>query len=989
MNRFSLIFAIFCFANMCFAQANLEVTLLGEDKSTPVANDTVFVVNPAINYSVFGVTNQKGRAYFKQLPTAGMYYIFTRSADGAISAEEKDQILGENSDLTLILIKEAIAIADTKILGNNIRINSQTATVISELAHHELKQIPGEARDLMRILLRLPNVASAASSFPEAPFLSINGSSGANTNYLVEGMDNTDRIYGGPKYALASSVTQNVYVQTNSYGVEFGGASGTINTTTRSGTNEHTGEIGVLIRPGFLDGATPFAKPTLLGNLSKEGYSRYQLTYNGGGCFKKDKFFYFVGSEHAYEVRQTRLKSDILGINEVTNGLGRNNIFTGRVDYVWNKNWRSALMLNWGLYHIEKTAEGVIFPSAASVLDKTSQLYTLKNTFIRDNFAMESNLQFGTMAWNYDRAKIKGDNPQVILKDSANQTVGILGNPGYIFKSDETTFQIQQKLKWYLKGHKVRAGLELTSSLYQRTSGGNGGKGNYTVQLNTAQFNELKSLNKGSSLTYTDIPSNALVQNYEIELRNNPFLGQQTIYSAYLEDVWEAMDKLTLIGGLRYDYDNLSARVTGRGDFDNIAPRISANYQLNKKIVIRGAAGVYYERLPFVIAFDAMSKNNDSKDFLTQLDILQKKAEIPVNASINDMVFAGNLAASETNVGYLQGSSALTLQVKREKAFLQETRVFNPNGYKNPYTYQFSLGFQHQIDKRHIFTLDVVHNQSYNLARLRELNAPSAYTGSTPRSTDAADSSRPVPIYLDANRQPFAMNGEDTLRGISRNITMTEMAGRAVYTALSFNYQKEKGNDKYAYRFNYTLSSLMNNTEDPNFRAADNNNYDKEWAVGLNDRTHAINLLFYYYPTKQLSASLTANAQSGQPINYISASDLNGDGFSATPRPYFGNALAIMNPDRTANTARNSGRLPWSYTFDCGVQYDIQYNKKSRDYGVTLRLDVLNILNTPNVSGYAANSLWSNQYQSGGLNSFTAKSYAPPRQFQLTALWNW
>lgn len=993
MKYFITLIALFYLANSVFAQANLEVTLIDEDRSTPVPNDTVFVRNPSINYSAFSVTNKLGRAYFRQLPTAGTYSIFTRSVEGMISAEEKDQVLGENTDMTLILIKEPFSLPNTKITSNNnIRINTQNGVVVSELAHRELKLMPNEARDLHRVLLRLPNVSAASGSFPEAPLLSINGASGMSTAYLVEGMDNTDRIYGGPKYPLATSVTQNVYVLTNGYGAEFGNAAnGLINTTTRAGTNEHTGEIGILYRPGFLDGPTPFAKRDLLGDLVKEGYSRYQLSYNGGGAFQKDKFFYFVGSEHAYEVKQVRLKSDNLGINSVTDAFGRNNVFTGRVDYVWNSHWRSALMLNWGLYHLEKPAEGVIFPSAASVLDRTSQLYTLKNTFIQGNLAMESNIQFGTMAWNYDRAKLKGERPQVIILDSLGNTAAILGHPGYLFKSDETTFQFQQKLKWYLKNHKIRAGVELTTSIYQRSSGSNP-FGNYTVQLNRAQFAALAALNKGAALEYTDLPANTAVTNYQVELRNNPFLGQQTVYSAYVEDVWDMTKRLTLTAGLRYDYDNLSRGNNAQGDYDNIAPRLSANYKLNEKMVIRGAAGIYYDRIPFVIALDAMAKNNNSLDFEKQLLALQQRGELPATASVQDMLFEGNLAASTTEVSYLNAPSARTFAMQRDKAFSNETRVFNPNGYKNPYTYQFSIGFQQQINKTHIFSLDIVHNQGFNLARLRELNSPAANTSGSYRTAAAADLTRPIPIYEDVQNRPFTIVGSDTLRGISRSITMTEMAGRSTYTALSLNYQKERGNDTYAYRLNYTLSALQNDTEDPNFRAIDANNYTSEWAPGLNDRTHAFNFLFYYFPKSQWSATFAANVQSGQPINYITASDWNGDGFSATPRPYFGNATAIINPDRLPGVARNSGRLPWAYTFDMGLQYDFKYTrhtKKPHEYGVLLRLDVLNILNTAKVSGYASNSLWSNQYQTGGVGSFTPKSYDSPRQIQLTALWNW
>ncbi|MEY4926219.1 MAG: hypothetical protein RI894_655, partial [Bacteroidota bacterium] len=416
-----------------------------------------------------------------------------------------------------------------------------------------------------------------------------------------------------------------------------------------------------------------------------------------------------------------------------------------------------------------------------------------------------------------------------------------------------------------------------------------------------------------------------------------------------------------------------------------------ANCKINEKMVVRGAAGIYYDRIPFSVAFDAMAKNNNSTDFQQQLAILKQKGEIPASANIQDMIFEGNLLAATSDAEYLKAPSAQTFQTQRNTAFSQETRVFNPEGYKNPYTYQFSIGFQQQINKTHLFSLDIIHNQSYNLARLRDLNSPAANITGELRSAADADLTRPVPIFEDAKQQPYAMSGGDTLRGISRSITMTEMAGHAIYSALSFNYQKDRGADKYGYRLNYTLSSLLNDTEDPNFRAADANNYTNEWAVGLNDRAHSFNLLFYYFPVKQWTATFSANVQSGQPINYTSAYDINGDGFSATPRPYFANSLAIINPDRQLGVSRNSGRLPWAYTFDLGAQYDFKYHdkKKNHEYGVLLRLDVLNVLNTANLSGYATNSLWSNQYQMGGEGSFTPKSYAPPRQVQLTALWNW
>jgi hypothetical protein len=98
-------------SNLAMAQATLEVTLLAEDRSSPVRNDTVFLDNPAINYTNFAVTNQYGRVVFKSLSTAGLYFVHTRSKDGFLAAEEKDVTFGNHSDMSLILIKEPIEIS--------------------------------------------------------------------------------------------------------------------------------------------------------------------------------------------------------------------------------------------------------------------------------------------------------------------------------------------------------------------------------------------------------------------------------------------------------------------------------------------------------------------------------------------------------------------------------------------------------------------------------------------------------------------------------------------------------------------------------------------------------------------------------------------------------------------------------------------------------------------------------------------------------------
>src|SRR5262249_31829069 len=223
------------------------------------------------------------------------------------------------------------------------------------------------------------------------------------------------------------------------------------------------------------------------------------------------------------------------------------------------------------------------------------------------------------------------------------------------------------------------------------------------------------------------------------------------------------------------------------------------------------------------------------------------------------------------------------------------------------------------------------------------------------RTQQEADATRPIPIFTDA-LGPYAIINGQIVRGIARDVVVTETAGESRYYGASFNYQKSKAHDRYDYWLSYTLSSLRNNTEDINFRAMDANNFDAEWGPSINDRRHVINAIFDYYMKTNFSFTVAALLQSGQPINRIpdarifGTTDLNGDGRS------FGDAY-VGNSDRFPGESRNDDRLPWSKTFDVGAQYNW-----SR---VIIRADIFNVFNNNNLSGYSNNATQSNQIQIG------------------------
>jgi hypothetical protein len=644
------------------------------------------------------------------------------------------------------------------------------------------------------------------------------------------------------------------------------------------------------------------------------------------------------------------------------------------------------LRVNSGLVGIERQGGGleggVTFNSAGNTQQRNSLNIAARHTITGENSVSETNVLFGRFLWDYAKAN-NPDNPNVTVLGPDDLALAVLGHPGYMFKDEENTVQLHQKFTWYLNNHTIKAGVQVKSSNFSLFGGGNP-NGSYTVRLTQDQVDALAATNSGAELGINDIPADAEVLFYGVELRPEAFTKRQNIYSLYVEDQMDVTQKLNINVGVRYDIDDLSKGGGETMDMNNIAPRISANYQIGPRSSLRLGYGLFYEKILYAIYSDAMQFSSTSADFKAQLSELVNQGVLPGSTNIDAVTTAGNVGGSLSGVTYLNGPTGAELQDQRETIFQNELRILNPNGYQNPYSHQFTLGYQYQANQNTLFYVDLVHNQSYNLFRLRDLNAPEAYSidpeNVVVRTGAEADLTRPIAIQS-GTTGPYAVINGDTLTGIARNIVMTETAGRSRYWAASFTFNKAKGNDNYALRMVYTLSRLENNTEDINFRAMDSNQFDNEWGPSINDRTHVINTFITWYPFKHFYATVAGLMQSGQPINRIpdatlyGTTDLNGDGRS------FGDAY-VGNSDRSPGEERNSDRLPWSVTFDVNLGYHIPVGDTRR---IAITASVFNVMNAENLSGYSNNATQSNQIQVGPASSGTLvrRNAAPPRQFQF------
>lgn len=995
---------LFTFAAPALAQeAGLQVYVVRDTDGAPLAGTEVTITNPDTGYSRRLRTDAFGQIRLDGLGTAGRYVVSVAAGpDHAAAVSEAVNLRANFVSSVGIAVSSSVA-EEVVVTGRRVStsLNAVNAEVSASLPADALKALPIEARDVATALIRLPNVVPSTGFFPEAPVISVNGANGLFTNYLIDGLDNNENFLGGLKFPVPLGFTRDVTVLAGSYSVAYGNsANGVVNYTTPSGGNDFHGEIFSTLRPGRpLDAKSPYPRRDLSGNFVGESFERYQAGGSISGPIVKDRTFFYANIEYTRDHNENVVDAPSLGT--VANVTGNNVFALGslRVDHRLTDDWTLTGRVNIGRVTIARPGGALgagnnTFPSAGSDQIRDSTVAAISAAYSHDDWSYDGAVQYSSFRWDYARPTVS-TGPQVSVRDESGLTIGVVGHPGFVFNDFEETWQTRHRLQRRFGNHRLSVGADYIRSDFSLLGGGNP-DGNYTVEFTPVQITTLQARNLGLGLTASDILSfNPHIIDYSVELRPQSFGTAQNLAALYFEDVWQVTARLTGTFGVRWDYDSLTAKGGRGGDFDNIAPRAALNYRLDEKSVVRGGAGLFYGKIPYTVISDALQRNTTAPAFLNQLTQLQGRGLIPNGVNLRDITFDGNLTVSPACTIVSACPTPSAVQGLRNSTVINEARILNPHGYSNPYSAQFSVGYQHQATSTLVLSADAIYSRSYNLVRLRDLNAPAPFTPNMaaltpeniallraqPNNTARIALARSLGLVrtqaeADATR-PIAVGS-----GGARQITVSETAGRSTYRALNLQIVKTRGDDFYAATVSYTLSKLTNDTDDINFRASDANNFAADRGPSANDRRHVISAVGYLYPVSGLTLSIAGLFQSGQPVNFVpdarifGTQDLNGDGQS------FGENY-VGNSDRYPGVSRNSGRLPWSATLDIGVRYAVPALAGALEFSA----DVFNLLNTNNESGFANAATTSNQVQFGGDAPFVQRNAGAPRQFQFGIAW--
>lgn len=980
-------------------QAGIEIAVVDE-VGAPVADAEVVIENRAIGLIRKLLTDARGRAQVEGLSTAGQYFVSVPASDRHAALIAQPVELRTNFSRSVILQLTApesasiIVTAARAITG----LNTSNAEVSATLTAEQIRRIPVEARSLERLLFRLPSVTQSTGFFGEAPAISINGANALFTNYTIDGLDNNENFLGGQRFPVPVGAVQDVTVLSGSYSVEYGRtANGVVNVTTPSGTNNLSGEVFFVTRPGGFTASRPQGTQTsLFGAPVSDTFQRYQGGFSLSGPLVNDKTFFFLNVEYVRDLTDNVLSAPALGVNDLLPGRNEQFLITGRIDQNWTDRFRTTLRINHGRVKLERQGGGldggVSFPSAGSVQDRYSTNIAIINNYAGDRFDYTGSFQYSGFDWDFGRP-LFGAGPQatVFAGSDLSSPIAVIGSPGFVFDETERTFQTQQKLVYQAGRHQLKIGTDILLADFSLLGGGNI-DGNFTVSLSPAQLAGLQGV--GRNFTVADLPADVTLLNASFETQPSSFGVPQRVYSAYVEDQFQATDDLSLTLGVRYDYDTLTA-IGGSGDTNNFAPRFAFNYTPASTVAIRGGIGLYTEKISYAVISDAIQQGSVTPGFRGQLQTLINSGILPAGTDIDRITSAdGNNSVNLTSqctaafqcpdpTGFGDIVSTLTNG---------ERRIFTPGGLDNPQALQISLGAEWQPAPNWVLGVDAQYARGRNLLRLTDLNAPAPFVFNqavfdqlgaegvaslTPEEREALGLVRSSAV-ADATRPALNADGSVPAGG-ARSIIVSDSGGRSRYLALIFKIQKQRGSDPYDLSLFYTLSGLRNDTDDINFRANDSNDFARDFGPSLNDRTHVISALTTIYPAKDLNISVAGLFQSGQPINFVpdaavfGTTDINGDGLSFADQ-------FTGNPDRAPGVGRNSGRLPWAATVDLGIGYSIAGIGPG---ALELRADIFNLFNANNTSGFPVNFTSSNQIQVLG-RDFVQNSASQPRSAQFS-----
>jgi len=886
---------------------------------------TVTATNTATGFTRSTVTSADGSYHFPSLP-AGSYSI-NADLSGFASVTTQNVELNVASERTLNVSLKQAAVKEQITVTAQAPLIETTPAIGTVISQREMQNLPLNGRQFANLGSLAPGTTLSVNADPTKPgqlTIALNGGSGRNVNFLVDGGDNTDDTIGGALQNYNIEAVQEFNIQTQQYKAEYGRTTGGVLTVvTKTGTNEFQGSAYEFYRDKSLNEKTHAEKDAGVG---KSPYRRDQYGASLGGPIIKDRAHFFITGERTN--RPTSYIIDTGGIYANFDGTAvatpfKDDLLTAKVS--GDINPRQFLQVRYGYQKnsdkygaspvVLPTALGTITNNYHSILaGHTWQIsgnkfneFLFQNTHFKNSISADSN----------DPALLYPSG--VVIGQSVNAPQSTVQHKRQ-FKDD-----FSWSANFGAMRHDFKAGANYIDEPVLGGDFSTGLAGQYTL-LNDAQ---------GSPVTDITIFGG--------------FFGDQTPvkqYNYYIQDDVNVSKNLTLNVGIRYDlwkgfdldqrsnpiWQTLSTQTKyneaylkdfqgGKGgvlenDTNNWGPRLGFTWDLkgDGKNIVRGGAGRYFD-FPY-----------------TNATILFPAAA--VQSTYGVIYNVGNATGiKNANGTFFQPGQTLPPNGLTSPDLQPPNEVASPT-LATPYSDQVSLGYSWQVNPWLGLNVDASHIEY-----------------------------RDIPYR-------FRANPTDPTTGLKRfpafgNFRVWYGNGKAKYNGVNLSGHARLG-EKFELQGFYTISEATGNVlagaDEFRLTAADHqpdlrtvrdqsvNPLDPQCSKcfgPLNtDARHRVTLSGLYRGPWDVSLSGIFRYRSGRPYTDWAGVDQNGDGYA------FDLAPGVSH----VNTLRG----------DSFSQFDVRMAKAFRfggNFGVELIGEIFNLFNADNPTLFNGNRNSPNTYQ--------------------------
>lgn len=961
---------------------------------------TIIAVHTPSGTEYGTVANADGRYNIQGMRTGGPYKV-TVSFVGFEAVELTDITLSLGEPRTFdVQLKDTQEIDAVVVISSaNDRFNANKTGAGANFNRGILDNLPTTDRSIADIA-RLTPMASLTKSSTGG--ISFAGTNNRYNSFQIDGTVSNDVFgltasgtNGGQTGAnpISMETIEEVQVVIAPYDVRQSGfTGGGINAVTKSGTNSYKGSAYTYFRNQDLVGNGPDNQP-----LDTQSTQTYGATF--GGPIVKDKLFFFVSGEYYNnKTPETDYSQSVDGyitadqIKELASiykqhtGIQLDDTFKPHVPELWSANVMTRI--DWNINKDHKLMVRYSFAGANKDRYTTgASQYSLNNSSFdqvnrthslvaelqsRFSNTLSNELRVGwtrVRDWREAHAPKGAPNVSVVVNNTtssgSNRKNTIYMGTEYCSHAnqlDQDIFTITDNLTWYKGNHTITFGTH--NEFYQM----------YNVYAQNAtgnwSFNSMYDFRNNivSSFSYTYFNTDDLDENGNWGAK---FGAAQ--FGLYVQDEWRPNDKFTLTYGMRIDIPVLFDKPTVNEDFNNsdlaqkhgvrtgdvpsgrilYSPRVGFRWYADEdhKVLLRGGAGLFTGRVPFV-----WISNNFSNNGMEQVSVRSyDKAKNPT--------LGQNITGEDVkNMGF-QASSATINVVDKHFKYPQVFRVNLATDIN------FGAGWQ--------ATLEALFSKTFNDLYVQDL----AYerTGrnfrSVPGNVDAT-----TPLYKKVTSYSNVVYMTNTDKGYSYSLTAQIKKsfawGLSLDAAYTFGhaYNMFDATSSVAYsNWKYNYARITNDPDlatsgfDIPHRIMASANFNKSYGKNNRWATHASLIyegrsgqpysLTYYYNKSLSSAagggySMNGDGMNGNDLIYIpTQADMNKMNWkSEQDKANFEEFIQSdkkLRENRGKFSKRNQFRMPFESQFDLSVSQDFCYNVK-RGSKITLMWTVMNFANLLN-----------------------------------------